>query len=263
MPPTQPHQPSGPGLQPPVHPHEYAVDPTVPLPRPHFSAGPVPKEVLQHEKGQYEVVPPVNNTAGASGHNPYEFIIAPSTAKKKPVSIAHLSFMKQLAVVIGGLVVLLIVAAVVISSLAPKSSVPGLTAVAQRQQEIIRIATSAQQQNTSVNTSNFVTNAELTMISSQTQVLTYLQAHNAKLNSKILALDADPKTDSLLTNAAAANNYDSTVISTLDTQLTTYLNLLKTTYRQTGSATAKQLLQKQFSAAHDLLDQAQVLQSGS
>ncbi|HSX05920.1 MAG TPA: hypothetical protein VLF69_05600 [Candidatus Saccharimonadales bacterium] len=266
----QPIPPLGPNSQPPVPGQEYTTDPLAVLAEEHGPLLPGPgqrhfrHDVKQHENGQYEVVPPISNTGSASGHNPYEFIINPDTTKRRSGPLlGKLSFTKQIGLLVGGVAVLLIVAAVVISALGPKSSLPGLISLAQRQQEIIRIATISADKTSSSTTKNFVINTELAMLSSQTQILTYLGDHGTKLGTKVLALDQDPKTDLLLTNAAAANNYDSAVTQALTSQLNTYLSLLQTTFKQAASPTTKKLLQNDFSAAHDLLDQAKSLSPAS
>ncbi|MEJ0072728.1 MAG: hypothetical protein WDN27_01400 [Candidatus Saccharibacteria bacterium] len=168
-------------------------------------------------------------------------------------------FLLRIGIIVGIVVVLFIIAAVVISSLAPKGSTPGLTAVAERQQEIIRIATAAEDQATSQDTKNFVTNAAVSITSSQQSVITYLGKHGTKLVPKVLALDQSSQTDSTLASAATANNYDSAVAQNLTTQLQTYQSLLQTTYNQTTGTQAKALLKTCYSGAAQLLAQAKAL----
>lgn len=217
---------------------------------------------VQAPSGQYEVVPPLpaaNNT-GHSGHNPYEFIVNPNTPKRGRALLGGSnSFLMRIGLLVGGAVVLMIIAAIVISALAPKGSTPGLTAIAQRQQEIIRVATAAATQATGQDTKNFIANTELSVTTSQQQVISYLGSHGTKLGTKQLALDQNAQADTLLTNAATANNYDSAVVQNLTGQLQTYKELLQTTFNQTSSKAAKQLVQNAFTSADKLLAQAKSL----
>jgi hypothetical protein len=217
----------------------------------------------QAPNGQYTALPPLNNPA-PTGHNAYEFIMEPNS--KRPGAFGGRgsgSFGKRIAVVAVLLLVIIIGMFVAFSAFKPKSSTPQLVAILQRQQEIIRIATAATNQINTQSTSNFVINTQLTVTTSQTQVATYLQEHGRKVKAKELALDQDAKTDTLLSNAQSAGNYDRILTSTLTTQLETYEGLLQDTYKTTVSTSTKQLMKKNFTAVEDLLDQAKSAQSAT
>lgn len=242
--------------------------PTSSSPQPSF-APPAPQtgynatpQFQQNPNGAYEVVPPlpVANNVGRSGHNPYEFIVNPNTPKHTPLGLSNLVSSWKALVVLGvGIIVALIVVSVVMSSLAPKGSTPGLTAAAERQQEIIRIATTATQNATSSDVRNFAITVELTMQSSQSQTVAYLADHGTKLSTKQLALDQSTQTDTLLADAATAGNYDSTVTQNLTGQLQTYEGILNKTFTQTSSTSTKALLQSNYATAQKLLAQAKTL----
>jgi len=220
----------------------------------------------QTANGQYAVVPPPSVTGHPSGHNPYEFIVAPGVAPKHRLNLLGNSsspFLVRIGLIVGGAVMLMILAAIVISALAPKGSTPGLTAIAQRQQEIIRIAAAATTQATGQDTKNFVANTELTITSDQQKVITYLGSHGTKLDTKQLALDKNAQADTLLTKAATANNYDSAVTQNLTSQLQMYKELLQKTFNQTSSKAAKQLVQSAFAHSDKLLAQAKAISTGN
>jgi hypothetical protein len=219
-----------------------------------------PAPMQQNSSGHYEVVPPVNNTPGASGHNPYEFIVSPNNGKHGMYGGGGFVFNKQMLIIVGGLVTLLLVLGSAFVLFKPKSNLPGLVAVAQRQQEIIRISSDATKKTSTQDASNFVTGTQLAMITSQQKMLTYLAAHDIKPKPKTLALDADPKTDALLVSAASANNYDTTVVQVLRDELVTYEKLLQTSYKEAKTNTAKQALKDCFGTADALVKQAQDLQ---
>jgi len=147
----------------------------------------------QPQYGSHEVLPPLTNT-GASGHNPYEFIMNPAS-KKRGLGFGGGGGAGKKFVIIACVAVLVIVliAATLMSALAPKGSTPALISIAQHQQEIIRIADDASDKVSTQNAANFVINAELTVTTSQTEVLTYLRSHSGKkLNSKTLSLTKKP-----------------------------------------------------------------------
>jgi hypothetical protein len=206
---------------------------------------------------------PAGGNNGHTGHNAYEFIMQPAAPKRAFSLGTGKSLFIRLGIILSGVVVLLIIAGIVISALAPKGSTPGLTAIAERQQEIIRIAAAAADQTTGQDTTNFVTNVNVSITSSQQQITSYLASYGAKINPKVLALDQDAQTDTLLSNAASANNYDPAVAQNLTSQLQTYTTLLKTTYTEAGNKQTKELLQSCFSGADLLLKQARALSANS
>lgn len=213
----------------------------------------------QNSNGGYDVVPPLPNTAngGHTGHNPYEFIVNPAQQQRKSLFGTGKNRMAmQLLAIVGIAVIVIIVVVVVFSMFAPKGPTAGLTAIAERQQEIIRIASGATNQATSQDTKNFVANVNVVINSNQSQVLTYLTSHNVKLKDKDLALDKSDQTDTQLANALTINTYDSVVTQNLVDQINTYRGLLQSTYKDTGNAALKQILQTSFSDTNLLLEQA-------
>ncbi|HEY4161195.1 MAG TPA: hypothetical protein VGM08_03980 [Candidatus Saccharimonadales bacterium] len=256
MPPRQNYQPPGQPV-PPQQPQR-SFTPQAP----HYAFGtPAEQHFHQHPSGHYEVVPslPAAQNNDQSGHNPYEFIINPNSAPAKGGRLLGDKFIRNVVLAVAGLAVLVIGAAVAISALTPKGSVQGMTSIAERQQELIRVSTAAMQQASSSDTKNFVTNLELDITSDQQQIVGYLGTHGTKLNSTELGLDQSAQTDTQLADAATANNYDSAVTQNLTGQLQTYETLLQTTYNQTSSTDAKKLLKTTFNNSDLLLKQAQAL----
>jgi hypothetical protein len=168
----------------------------------------------------------------------------------------------RIGLLAGGAVVLMIVAAIVISALTPKGDTAGLTSIAQRQQEMVRVTTAALQQSQvdSQDAKNFVTNVELCAASDQQQLLAFMGTHGTKLSSKTLALDQSTATDTQLANAATANNFDSAITANLVQQLQAYESLLSTTYHQTSNTQTHTLLQSSYNNASLLIKQAKALQ---
>jgi hypothetical protein len=208
--------------------------------------------------------PPSAQNNGHSGHNPYDFIVNPNTEGKRVGLAAGLggnSFMVKIGLLIGGAALVMIVVALLLSALAPKGNATGMTGIAERQQEMIRVSTNALQQQlaSSQDAKNFLSNIQASISSEQAAVLNYLSANGTKLGSSTLALDHSTETDSQLSYAASANNFDSAVTQNLTSQLQAYQALLKTTYAQTSSTQAKAILQKNFNDSALLLKQANTL----
>jgi hypothetical protein len=199
------------------------------------------------------------NTPGAgSGHNPYEFIINPS-APKRP-SLFNIQGMGSRIAVLGGMfVILLIIGSVVMSALSPKSITVAFTSIDQQQEEIIRVASLAVDQADNQDVKNFLSNAQISVTASQIQISGYLSSHHKKISPKVLALGKSPETDTLLANAAAANNYNQVALQTVTTQLQTYATLLQTTYKAAPGTSSRQILQKNYAAAELLIAQAKAI----
>ncbi len=215
--------------------------------------------------GQYSVVPPIPATpnTGHSGHNPYEFIVAAGPKRSSGFHLNNSTLLTRLVIATVGLIVLVVIALVAVAMLSPKGSTPGLTATAERQQEILRVASAAAQQASDQDTLNFIANVNLSVSSSKYQVVSYLSKHGVKLDTKTLALDYSSQTDTTLKAAQSAGTYNSAVVQNLVDQLTTYQSLLRSTYQQTTNKTAKALLQTSFASADKLLLQAKNIQARS
>lgn len=194
----------------------------------------------------------------ASGHNPYEFIINPATPKR-PGFFSGPSFGKRIALVGGMLVILMIIISMVMSALGPKDVTTQFIKLDQQQEEIIRVASNAVEQAGNQDVKNFLTNTEASITSNQLQVNQYLVDHHHKVSPKLLALGKNADTDTLLANAAAANNYNQVALQIITTDLQSYATLLQSTYQQAPGSASKAILQKSYVAAQLLIAQAKAV----
>jgi flagellar basal body-associated protein FliL len=169
------------------------------------------------------------------------------------------SLLGRLIIAFGGLLVLIILFSVVKGLLTPKVfSLPSFVSVAQDQQEMIHLATTASQQQAnglSTANKNFAVTAQLSLTSAQSQLLTYVQNNHKKISSKSLNLKVSASTDSQLTASAAGGNYDQTFQQIMQTQLTNYEQALKQAYAQTKGPKGRQLLSNEYNGAQLLLKQ--------
>lgn len=235
-------------------------------PDPYNQNGGTPAPTPQpNANGMYDVVPPLPAGAntGHSGHNPYEFIVAPAQKKHRPFVMSlggNMSFAKRIGLIVGGALLCMMVIALVLSAFAPKNNNLGLVGIAQRQQEILRLASQASAQAVSTDTKNFMASVSLVISSDQQATISYAQTHGTKkIPTKTLDAKKDTKIDSLLTDAATAGTYDRIAVDTITSQLQTYEATLQTSYKQAKSNNAKKLLRSSFANAALLLKQAKSL----
>lgn len=214
-------------------------------PQPQVSPQTVPAQPL--------VTPATPNAPGS----PYEFILSPQQAPTKKMSLGGGNKALKLLSLIGGAAIVLILISVVLVSVLTKGESPqGLTGIVQQQQELVRIARLGEQQSTSETTKNLAYNIDLSVGTSQAQLLSYLAKHGTKLTEKELALAEDPKTDTLLTNAKATSTYDSAIQKVYASQLQAYISELERSFNGAKSSTLKQTLKANYTAGKTLLDQA-------
>lgn len=244
-PPQQPPQPQQPQYPPQGSPPQYGPQP----PAPQYEAGGYPQQAFPQQR--------------SSGHNPYEFIVKNET--RNGGSLFGGASVLQRVGIIGGVVVLLIIVIMLgVNAMMPKdNSTTALIAVAQRQAEIVRVATDGTTHASSQDVRNAVTDTALGITTSENQTLAYLQQHGTKLGTKQLALAHNAQTDTTLANALASSTYDTAVVQNLTTQLTTYQANLKTAFNRSKTPAAKTLLQKEFNAADLLLKQLKATQAAT
>ncbi len=214
----------------------------------------------QGANGQYDVLPPPSTTGRPTGHNPYEFIVADNSKKKKLLIPGANSFFGKLALMVGGFVVLLVIAGVILSMVfSGNSATADLTATALTQQELIRIAGSSNASKQSVK--DVAASVQLSTGSDQKKLLNYLASHGTKLTPKELALGKDAKSDQLLASAKATNTYDDTLLQVMSDDLTAYQVQLQATFKKATSKTLKADLQKYYSTTVLLAEQLKTAQT--
>ncbi len=154
--------------------------------------------------------------------------------------------MQKALIILGVLVAVLILLAVIIAMASgSKNDTLPLVSVAQTQQEIIRVSSDGAKNIRSGSLQNFAVTAQVSLRSSQQEVLSYLKKQGTKVKGKQLDLAKKPATDKALSAALAANTYDATFASVIKTELDSYDQKLA---EATAAATTKKeqdLLQKQ------------------
>ena len=130
--------------------------------------------------------------------------------------------------------------------------------VIQEQQELIHLATNAEQATSTQTTltaayQNFVATTDLTVTSAQTQVLQYLLINHQKIKSIDLDAKVSSGLDAELTTSAANGTYTSTLDQIMSTQLSTYQAILQAAYSATSGAKGHALLKSDFDQASLLI----------
>ncbi|HVV25515.1 MAG TPA: hypothetical protein VHC21_00575 [Candidatus Saccharimonadales bacterium] len=201
--------------------------------------------------------PPISPAPQPSG---YDFITNPSAPPRRGPNLlpSNASTPMRLVVVVGGLLVLLILFLILKGLLSGGGNTEALINVAQDQQQIIHLttnATSNSQVGLSTTNENFAVTAQASLTSAQQQLITYLATNGHKVKTKTLSLKISSSLDQELQTAATNSTYDSTFKQTMQNQLSSYQQALRTAYAQTKGPKGRQLLSDQFNAAQLLLQQ--------
>jgi hypothetical protein len=184
----------------------------------------------------------------------YDFIVNNGASSKRPAP-------KNMLIFIVGAAVLLVILAWVILSLVfggKGGAVAPLITIAQEQTEIVRVTKLADDSNrlSTQDAKNFSKTTRLTVGSDQSKLVAFLAKNGKKLSEKQLGSKHSATTDTALDAAASSGTYDSTLVSTLQTQLKTYQASLQQAYTGATSSSEKTLLKSEFDNATLLLEQS-------
>ena len=204
---------------------------------------------------------PPNQPAQPEEPQRYDFFLNPPPAPKKSklpsVPGVKDPFLKKVIMLIGG-GILLIIVVIVLSSvlLGNKDNVTSLIKLAQEQNELIRVAGEATSGAVQQTTKSLAVSTQLSLTTSQQQLVNYLKTRGHKVSTKQLALTQSKATDTQLTNATAASNFDPVFTQILQQQLQTYTQDIKHDFNGTSNTTLRQLLNTEYMGGTVLLAQA-------
>lgn len=193
----------------------------------------------------------------------YEFIVNPEVEQQKRSLLpANSSLPVKIAIFGGGFIVLLILFVVIKGLFAGNSAAPAYVSVIQDQQEIIHLLANPQQVTTlPTNTQNFIATANMSLTTSQGDLISYLAKSGKKIKPKELILKVDKSADTQLAAATVAATYDQTFKQVVTSKFTPYMRDLQQAYQQSASETGKNLLNDQFNQAKLLLIQLDATKS--
>lgn len=122
-----------------------------------------------------------------------------------------------------------------------------LMGVIQDQQELIHLSSSAFKEPTlTAGNKNLTSTVQVTVGSSQSQIIGYLARNGKKVQVKELNLKVSSSIDSQLTDAATANTYNQTFQQIIKSQLDTYGSDLQKAYKQIKGKEGRTLLTDSF-----------------
>jgi hypothetical protein len=191
----------------------------------------------------------------------YDFFMAPQQNQKSKIALPG-SFKSRIILVIGGIILLVILFSVISSLLNGGPSVQVLqTAVAQDQQEIIRLSQKGSNTASAAVAQNFAITTQFTLTSAQQDLVAYLGQSGIKLDAKKLGLKQNPKSDQTLATALSAGVYDQTFTQVMTINFNTYLADLNVAYKKTKGTNGRKLLRQDYASAQVLMKQLKNLPS--
>jgi hypothetical protein len=187
----------------------------------------------------------------------YNFILDPQQPEKPKLFNFNANSMPlRILLVVGILFVLMIVFAVVKSAIGGGGgSTAAVLSVAQDQQELIHLATNAEDSVTTDLGKNFTATALLSLQSEQTELISYLKSNHQKVSPKQLNLKISKSTDEQLAAAKSASTFDDTYVSVMRDKLEAYMADLQKAYSQTKGSKGRALLNEDYQAAQLLQKQ--------
>ena len=218
--------------------------------------------------------PPPNLRPGASQPNdlpppppapttPYDFFLDQPKPRRSanPLSAAGKRYgmggaggrgLNKFALIIGGAIALVIILGVAALLLPKDTTSPQWFAIAQRQQEVVRVCAMGSKAKYQT-TRNFAITCQTGVTASQKELLAYMKKSKLSYNSKQLGLRADAKTDARLKAAAASSTYDDVFREIATQQLNTYSRSLTTLLGTTSGVNGREVLAKNQRSAELLL----------
>lgn len=216
---------------------------------------------LPNDKSMFQAEQPPANTSPTSE---FDFFLNDGQQQppKKSLLPSSSSLPVRIAIFGGGLVILLIVFTVVKGLISGSSPLPAFVSIAEDQQDLIHIVSlAAEQQDLSTTNQNFAATAQLSLTSSQAEIVEYISNNGKKVNPAGLEQAIDTKVDARLEAAATAETYDQTFRDIMKAKLSAYANNLQSTYQQTDGEIGQALLIDQFDQAKLLLTQLEATKS--
>jgi hypothetical protein len=201
---------------------------------------------------------PQTPTSPNGGQNPYDFIINGHQKKKRSFLPSNNSPKDKMLFMVAGIgIVLAVLALVIMVFFSGGGASAGLTTVAQKQTEVIRISNVGSQKARSTKTVALAENTLVTTTTAQQETIAYIKKKGKAPTTKTLALGANKQSDIKLATAERAGQYDEVFTSIIKADLNSYQQELASAYKASNSKTEKALLQKQYNQVVVLLKSAQ------
>lgn len=189
-------------------------------------------------------------------NNPYAFILSPEQPKSSKFNF-NASLPIKILAGLGILLVVLIVGSILKNAVLGSGGIPdGFVTVAQDQQAMIAVLSNEDNQtNLQNSTKAFAITAQMSLSSSQSELINYMQLNKKKVPPKVLALKVNPATTKQLEASIAASTYDQTFRQIMKSKLTQYKQQLKATYLESTGQKGRAILDDSYNQAELLLTQ--------
>ena len=272
MQPPSPDNPYGPPQAP--QPGQFNSGPP---PRPAIPGQPQPTYPAQPPVPQYQPPAPANDKGknkdkkGAfdlpalpTQTTPYDFFLKSQPRSKLPkLPVPNKASLTVKIAFVAGVLLLVLIGFSVVSALLPKdTAVPDYTAIAQTQQEIIRVCGQGAARGTQRSTRYYATTCSASLRSDEQAMLAYLAQNGVKVSSKQLGLLANAQTDAKLKSAIASSNFDPVFLQLSQQSLQAYANRLKARLAMPSTKPkARVILQAALTHDNLLLEQVGTAQS--
>jgi hypothetical protein len=185
-------------------------------------------------------------------NNQYDFIMNPQTSAPKGSFLKGGDNKRFFAIVGGGVFVLLVLVTLLFSGDAP-SNADLLVKVAQRQNELIRVAGIGVKEARSTQALNLARTVELNLRSDQAPLLSTLKAQKVKVGAKQLAMPGSDATTKMLTEARQNNRFDDAFVTFVQSELLAYQRDLQEAYSTSVNNQLKSTLKAQYDNASVLI----------
>lgn len=185
-------------------------------------------------------------------NNQYDFIMNAPPSSQKGGFLKGGDNKKFFAIVGGGVFVLLVLVTMLFSGGAP-SNADLLVKVAQRQNELIRVAGIGVKDARGTQALNLARTVELNLRSDQAPLLSTLKAQKVKVGAKQLAVPTSAQTTQMLTEARQNNRFDDVFVTYVQAELLSYQKDLQEAYSTSVDTKLKDTLKAQYDNATVLI----------
>lgn len=191
----------------------------------------------------------------ATQNNPYDFITNSPTKPKKSFLPGGNSLTSRLIIIGAGVMILFMIGLVVIALLNSGSTAlkNDYSTVVLQQAELIRVSDIGVQKARQADAKNLAITTKLSLSSQQPDLLALAKKAGASTDPKILAASVNSETDTALTTADQANQFDEVFVEIMSAGLKKYQQSIKKVYDATSSAATKDTLSKNFNSINVLL----------
>jgi hypothetical protein len=135
----------------------------------------------------------------------------------------------------------------------PNPQTERLVNIAQKQQEIVRIATIGESKARGDSARNLAVTTRASVQSSQATTLGLIANQGRKLERREIDMARNSRTDTTLEQAEQSNRFDEVFVDTMKTMLTEYRQQLSVAFNETKSRTTKEVLADMFEETNLLL----------